>query len=64
MAGIPEVSANTEVFDCIAARTSRYSKAGLLDGKDYSGSGIKCFHLVDLGHGWRIASLAWVDDKA
>jgi len=58
-----EISATTQVFDGIATRTSRYSKSGLLDGNDYSGSGTKCFQLVDLGTGWRIASLAWVDDK-
>jgi hypothetical protein len=59
-----ETSSTTQIFDGIATRTSRYSKSGLLDGNDYSGSGIKCFQLVDLGSGWRIASLAWVDDNA
>lgn len=59
-----EISSTTQIFDGIATRTSRYSKSGLLDGNDYSGSGTKCFQLVDLGTGWRIASLAWVDDNA
>ena len=59
-----EISSTTQIFDGIATRTSRYSKSGLLDGNDYSGSGTKCFQLVDLGIGWRIASLAWVDDNA
>ena len=59
-----EVSSTTQIFDGIATRTSRYSKSGLLDGNDYSGSGTKCFQLVDLGTGWRIAALAWVDDNA
>ncbi|MBS0388793.1 MAG: DUF4440 domain-containing protein [Proteobacteria bacterium] len=59
-----ETSSTTQIFDGIAARTSRYSKAGLLNGNDYSGSGTKCFHLVDLGVGWRITSLSWVDDNA
>ena len=59
-----EVSSTNQVFGGIAVRTSRYSKAGLLNGKDYSGSGTKCFLLVDLSFGWRIASLAWVDDDA
>ena len=57
-----EVSAATEVFGGIAARTSRYSKSGRLNGEAYSGTGTKCFHLVELVAGWRIASLAWVDD--
>lgn len=57
-----EVSSKTRVYHGIAVRTSRYAKAGLLDGKDFKGSGTKCFQLVDLDIGWRIASLAWVDD--
>jgi len=59
-----EISSTTQIFDGIATRVSRYSKSGLLDGNDYSGSGTKCFQLVDLSFGWRIASLAWVDDNA
>jgi len=57
-----EISSKTQIFDGIAIRTSRYSKSGLLDGKDYTGSGTKCFQLVNLDSSWRIASLAWVDD--
>jgi hypothetical protein len=59
-----ETSSATQIFDGIAMRTSRYCKSGLLEGNDYEGSGTKCFQLVDLGSGWRIASLAWVDDSA
>jgi hypothetical protein len=58
-----ETSASTRIFDGIATRASRYRKSGLLDGKDYAGSGTKCFQLVDLGADWRIASLVWVDDN-
>ena len=58
-----EISSETQIFDGIAIRTSRYSKSGLLDGNDYSGSGTKCFQLVGISVGWRIASLAWVDDN-
>lgn len=59
-----ETSSSTQVFDGIAVRISRYGKSGVLDGKEYKGSGTKCFQLVDLGTGWRIAALAWVDDAA
>jgi hypothetical protein len=59
-----EVSSATQIFGGIAARVSRYCKSGVLNGADYSGSGTKCFHLIDMGLGWRIASLAWVDDNA
>ena len=59
-----EISSETQIFDGIAIRTSRYGKSGLLDGSDYSGSGTKCFQLVHVTTGWRIAALAWVDDNA
>ena len=59
-----EVNSATQIFSGIAARTSRYCKSGLLNGNDYSGSGTKCFHLVNLGFAWRIAALAWVDDNS
>lgn len=59
-----ETDATTQLFDGIAARTSRYAKQGLLDGRPYAGSGTKCFHFVRMETGWRIASIAWVDDKA
>ena len=58
-----ETSSTTQIFDGIATRTSRYSKSGVLEGTDYRGSGTKCFQLVDLGAGWRISALAWVDDN-
>ncbi|MBF6025041.1 DUF4440 domain-containing protein [Lysobacter niastensis] len=59
-----ETSESTSIFDGIASRTSRYRKAGKLNGEHYSGSGTKCFHLVEVGGDWRISSLAWVDDDA
>ena len=59
-----EISATTQLFDGIATHTSRYAKSGVLDGKEYSGSGTKCFQLVEAESGWRIAALAWVDDNA
>jgi len=59
-----ETDSNTSIFGGIATRTSRYSKLGKLNGSNYSGSGTKCFQLVELGNGWRISSLAWVDDDA
>jgi hypothetical protein len=59
-----EISSETQIFDGIAIRTSRYGKAGLLEGSDYSGAGTKCFQLVDVSTSWRIAALAWVDDNS
>ncbi|RNF85091.1 DUF4440 domain-containing protein [Montanilutibacter psychrotolerans] len=59
-----ETDSNTSIFGGIATRTSRYSKLGELNGSSYSGAGTKCFQLVELGIGWRISSLAWIDDEA
>ena len=58
-----EISSETQIFDGLAIRISRYRKSGLRDGHDYTGSGTKCFQLVELGTSWRIAALAWVDDN-
>ena len=59
-----EIGSTTSIFGGIATRTSRYSKAGLLKGDHYAGVGTKLFQLVSLDCGWRIASLAWVDEDA
>jgi hypothetical protein len=59
-----EIDSTTQVFGGIATRTSRYSKAGSLNGNPYCGLGTKCFQLVRMGSAWHIASLAWVDDNA
>jgi hypothetical protein len=58
-----EESFAMQVFPGIATRTSRYRKSGWLGGEAYRGAGTKCFQLVELPIGWRIASLAWVDDE-
>jgi len=59
-----ETSSTTNIFGAIAVRTSRYRKAGVLNGSPYAGTGTKIFQVVALGSGWRIASLAWADDEA
>jgi hypothetical protein len=59
-----ETRGTTNAFGAIATHTSRYRKAGLLDGKPYAGEGTKTFQLVALESGWRILSLAWIDDAA
>jgi hypothetical protein len=58
-----ETSATTNIAGNIAVRTSRYRKAGLLNGSSYAGAGTKFFQLVALASGWRILSLAWIDDE-
>ena len=58
-----EDSFSTSIFGNLAMRTSRYRKAGVLQGAAYAGAGTKCFQLVALDSGWRILSLAWADDE-
>ena len=57
-----ETSSTTAIFGTVAMRTSRYRKEGLWEGASYAGAGTKCFQLVALDTGWRILSLAWIDD--
>ena len=59
-----ETSSSTNILGSLATRTSRYRKAGLLDGAPCAGVGTKFFQLVALDSGWRILSLAWIDDEA
>jgi hypothetical protein len=59
-----ETSGSTSIFGTVASHISRYHKAGLLNGNSYSGVGTKSFQLVALETGWRILSLAWIDDEA
>ncbi|MEP6881546.1 MAG: hypothetical protein ABI866_06110 [Dokdonella sp.] len=57
-----EESASTEFAGEIAARTSRYAKAGLYNGAPYGGRGTKFFQLAKVHTGWRIVALTWIDD--
>lgn len=57
-----ETEAETLVLGDQAVRTSRYAKAGVLDDSPYRGSGSKCFMLIRLDTGWRIAGVSWIDD--
>jgi hypothetical protein len=59
-----ETSSTTAVFGRVAVRTSRYRKEGSWEGAPYAGAGTKCFQLVALDTGWRILSLAWIDDES
>lgn len=59
-----ETSSTTNIFGPIASRISRYRKTGQLNDNPYAGVGTKLFQLVALESGWRILSLAWIDDEA
>jgi hypothetical protein len=51
----------TTVDGTFASRSSRYRKAGTLDGSPFEGGGHKHFQLVRTARGWKIAALAWAD---
>lgn len=57
-----ETEASTEIAGLVAARSSRYEKLGLLDGKRYSGSGRKFFQLGRFDAAWLITAVAWSDE--
>jgi hypothetical protein len=58
-----EDSCSTSILGNLAIRTSRYHKAGVLQGASYAGAGTKHFQLVSIASGWRILSLTWADDE-
>lgn len=58
-----EIDSSTSILGNLAIRTSRYRKAGVLQGVPYAGAGTKYFQLVAIAPGWRILSLAWADDE-
>jgi RimJ/RimL family protein N-acetyltransferase len=57
-----ELTSQTVIARRLAYRSSRYTKAGTLDGRRYEGAGTKHFQLVQTTRGWKIAALAWEDD--
>ena len=59
-----EESSSTQVAGSVAARSSRYAKAGLHNGAAYAGTGTKFFQLARFGPDWRIVALTWIDDEA
>lgn len=59
-----EETSATEIVGALATRTSRYAKAGLHLGADYTGRGTKFFQLAKFAAGWRIVALSWIDDPA
>ena len=56
-----EVTAKTFVNGATATRICKYGKEGLLDGKEFSGSGMKSIQMTLAQHGWKIISILWED---
>ena len=58
-----EVASRTDVTGALAHRSSRYEKAGTLDGVPFVGGGRKHIQLVRTRRGWKIAALVWEDES-
>jgi len=58
-----ETAELTEVFGQVAHRFSTYAKTGLLDGEPFEGRGVISTQFIKTPEGWRIASMAWDDER-
>lgn len=56
-----EVSAKTFINGVTATRICIYAKEGILDNKQFSGSGMKSIQLNLTHEGWKIISILWED---
>jgi hypothetical protein len=59
-----ETFERTEIIGNIAQRFSLYRKSWIASGQPFEGRGAKTLQLVRTPRGWRIASLAWDDERA
>ena len=58
-----EVRERTHMAGNVAQRICTYRKSGVLDGKPFEGHGVKVLQFVRMPEGWRIAALAWDDER-
>ena len=58
-----ELRGRTEVFGDIAQHFGSYAKAGVLDGRPFTGRGMKTLQFVRTPDGWRISAAAWDDER-
>lgn len=58
-----ETAHRTSVLGNIAQRVSTYAKSGVLRGVPFAERGVKVFQFVRTGAGWRIAAVAWDDER-
>jgi hypothetical protein len=58
-----ELGAVTESFGQVAQRFSTYTKSGVLRGEAFAARGVICTQFVRTPDGWRIASMAWDDER-
>jgi hypothetical protein len=58
-----ETSERTTILGNIAQRVCTYAKSGALNGVPFHSRGVKVFQFVRSPEGWRIASVAWDDER-
>ena len=58
-----ELTATTEIFGNVAQRFSLYEKTGIRDGVRFTTRGMKAFQFARTPEGWRIAAVAWDDER-
>jgi hypothetical protein len=58
-----EVADITEVFGSVAHRLSTYAKNGVSSGGEFAGRGVIFTQFVRTPDGWRMASMAWDDER-
>ncbi|GLY02696.1 MULTISPECIES: nuclear transport factor 2 family protein [Actinoplanes] len=57
-----ELAGHTAVAGDVAQHLCTYTKSGLLDGRPFTGRGVKTFQLVRTTSGWRLSAVAWSDE--
>jgi hypothetical protein len=56
-----EIEGRTELFGNVAQRWSSYRKTGVLNGRAFTGRGMKSMQFVRTPEGWRLSAVAWGD---
>lgn len=59
-----ELETSTEIDGNHAERVCTYTKSGVLNGTPFTTRGVKVMRLVRTRVGWRLAALAWDDERA
>jgi hypothetical protein len=58
-----ETWSRTDIHGNVAQRLSLYRKAGVLSGQGFETKGVKTFQFIRTPAGWRIAAVAWDDER-
>ena len=59
-----EIWERTDIFGSVAQRFCSYKKSGVLAGEKFETRGMKSIQLINTESGWKIAALAWDDERS